>query len=627
MIKIKQITIEGMHNVIKKTYDFTKMTYLHGLNGAGKSTVMQAIQLALLGYIPGTNKTKTEIFRHANGRTMAVFLTIDVDGSEVKIQRVWYDTKPSVTSAVQIYPEGYDVTKLIADLELPIFNFNEFINMTANKLKDWFIEFLPSAKTSIDWDIALKEDLVVAGMTEIDEDLIHSSAETIRGYGLKGVDEIRKANEYFKASLSFNKKEAERVQSTIQSLIFYDDIDTSISEEDVRAAIADYQKKMRERDLTIDAAKRYEFMKKQLDEYSDCTFDCAENDTRHIEAAVVVDSSPAGIEVIQEKISEQSSTRSSFISEISHNQEQIAALKAKIDIMQGIINSKGICPFTSTECGSVKEMISKYEKEVAAYKTSIDTYTAEITSLKSKCNDCQSKIDSYNRDIRNIQNEATDAKRTMQSIKDRYKKYEQLKEAIGEPPVAEFDRTDYAALIKEQQDLLVKIEANKKYNELIDTLTADKFKIEQDIAAFTSWIKLTGVNGLQNNASSTSPFTDLAEHMDTYIQAVFGSSVRSKFNLESRANSFSFGIEKDGSYIPFNLLSSGEKCMYTLAMMLSIVAASKSLLKIVMIDDLLDHLDDINITKLFEALAKIDNIQMIFAGVKKVDGDFTVEVE
>ena len=166
----------------------------------------------------------------------------------------------------------------------------------------------------------------------------------------------------------------------------------------------------------------------------------------------------------------------------------------------------------------------------------------------------------------------------------------------------------------------------KKYNELIDILTEDKYKVESEIICYNSWIKLTGVNGLQSDDSAAKPFMDLAGQMDKYIQTVFGESVKSKFNIESKANSFSFGIERNHKYIPFNLLSSGEKCLYTLALMISLVDNSKSPLKIVMVDDLFDHLDDINAEKLFESLQKVNDIQMIFAGVKNISGDFVVEV-
>ena len=66
--------------------------------------------------------------------------------------------------------------------------------------------------------------------------------------------------------------------------------------------------------------------------------------------------------------------------------------------------------------------------------------------------------------------------------------------------------------------------------------------------------------------------------------------------------------------------------MYTLALMMGLVESSDSKLKLVMVDDLMDHLDDSNIQNLFDSLAKVPDIQMIFAGVKSVSGSFVVEV-
>ena len=66
-MKVKSVGISGMHNVTKQTYNFDNVNYLYGLNGAGKSTILQAIQLGILGYIPGTAKRPADIFKHANG--------------------------------------------------------------------------------------------------------------------------------------------------------------------------------------------------------------------------------------------------------------------------------------------------------------------------------------------------------------------------------------------------------------------------------------------------------------------------------------------------------------------------------------------------------------------------------
>ena len=64
------------------------------------------------------------------------------------------------------------------------------------------------------------------------------------------------------------------------------------------------------------------------------------------------------------------------------------------------------------------------------------------------------------------------------------------------------------------------------------------------------------------------------------------------------------------------MLSSGEKCLFTLALLMSIARFSDSDLKLIMIDDLFDHLDDANIDRVFESLLNVSDMQLIFAGVK-----------
>ena len=122
-MKLKSIYIDGLHNAVNKTYQLNDLVYFYGRNGAGKTTVLYAIQLALLGYIPGVHKNRESILKHSKNGHIVVKLDLEDVGNTITIERK-YDSK---SSKVTIVPETFDIKSIISDIELPIFNFNDFI--------------------------------------------------------------------------------------------------------------------------------------------------------------------------------------------------------------------------------------------------------------------------------------------------------------------------------------------------------------------------------------------------------------------------------------------------------------------------------------------------------------------
>jgi hypothetical protein len=194
-------------------------------------------------------------------------------------------------------------------------------------------------------------------------------------------------------------------------------------------------------------------------------------------------------------------------------------------------------------------------------------------------------------------------------------------------PATDKSDTELAQEIKVLQDNKMKAFANQKYNSTIDELTKKKFDLELELAIYKAWAKATDVNGLQTEIMKQ-PFNELADKMTQYIQTMYGNdSLKAHFNVEAKANSFTFGLIRDNKYIQYDLLSSGEKCLYTLALMICIIDNSKSPLKVVLLDDALDNLDDVAIENTFTALKNITNIQFILAGVKHSNNAADVVVE
>lgn len=589
-MRIKSITIQGMHKISDtKTYDMKDFTYLFGKNGAGKSTVMQAIQLAILGYIPGTDKNKTAILGHANGNGMSVTVTFD---NGMSIVRSWVKSGANITADAR-WTNGADPEKIVADTELPIFDFSEFIGLSANKLKDWFVNFFPTNNYSVDWNTELSNAVL---QLNADSNVISDMAAHItEDYGTD-INSVRKFNEECKAIISSKKGELTRVQSTIQSLIHYDDCDPMLDEITLKSNISAAE-------IVVDNLKakltKYEQYEKAKATIADV--ECI------IKNYADINDNPKYIEVCS-NISNMQKSISIANNTIARLQDDSAVLRSNINANQKIIDNQGVCPITQKKCSEIQTMIDSLLTDVESDTKTLNAYSGKNKAMHIQLQNFQDELAAYMREKANIEN----AYQKYQAIIDIYdKSFDGIsKDSILQELNAK--NTELAAL----RERLVQVQANAKYEALMETLTADKIRIELDIELYKAWEKLTSINGLQTKLMNQ-PFADFSTKMTKYIQKFYDrEDISAGFCLVEKANSFSFGLIRDGKYIPYDLLSSGEKCMYMLSLILTINDESKSEFKIVLVDDLLDHLDAENIYNTFITLYNSTSSQIIIAGVQ-----------
>lgn len=615
-MKIKSITIEGLHNVAEKTYTFGDLSYLYGKNGAGKSTALQAVQLALLGYIPGVDKKNEAILRHAKNKTLSVTCVLDNNGRDVTISRSWVSTGKTVTKGMSVTPEGFDIESILTDIELPIYNFSEFMNMTANKMKDWFINFLPNESAEVDWKKELTEAL--GDMKVIDDRLLDNTLNHINELPGEGVERVRAVNTYFKDYTSYLKGSLQKTQSTIQSLIHYDDCDEVADAEAIQAEI----NKLNEYLVKAAKIESVKEMNKRINEQIasiQVAGTCIEDDPDYAEIQ-------KAIKDTNEMITKFDADMKDIMVKKAELDAKVVELNADIRSKTTVTSGKGVCPYTKAECSSVKDLIAELDEEIRQDTAQINEHCKKLSELANSYKNSSLALQSAKATLQNNLSKA-------EAISSRYRELNRLRSQLQMEELIEGEEMstgEVRSKMTELQDKLAKAAANAKYNQLIDTLTADKFKTENSIEVVKVWTKLTDANGLQTTMMEK-PFEELAGKMDGYLHKMFNrKDINTHFNLSEKANSFSFGLVRDGKYIEFDMLSSGEKCMYTLALMMCLIASSKSPLKVVMIDDLLDHLDDMNAGKLFDALYKVKDIQFILAGVKlcdsKCSNDVVIEV-
>lgn len=596
-MKVQSITIEGMHGTDRKTYEFGDLTYLHGPNGIGKSTALQAIQLALLGYIPGTNKTKSGVFRHAKDRAMSVTLNLDDDGRSLMIKRSWVSAKSQIVDKVETIPDGLDVRSLIADIELPLFDFNQFVSMTANQLKDWFINFLPSDEVQTDWKAVLTNGLIDEGVVGADA-VVEQVVAEIASLNLSGMDEIRAANSMFKQGQSFKKSEVDRLTSTVRTLVHHDDVG-DLNLDQVQAKISEantFSDYCHQREMAV-ARNEDKLANLKALESEGITAASANEDPRGVEYL-------NNIETNQAKVDELRSVKDKL-------QSELEALLAERGALSAVLRGKGICSFTGKKCDDISRLYEEYVKRDAAI-------SEEAEQLREKINSAVSDLTMAESSIRADTQAHVDLMR-------KYDLRDKIKSTIVDVPYQNIAGTsaDWKQEALRLMDVASKIKANIQYEKLSQDVLKEKYAAELEAEAYKVFVKLTGVNGLQSQAGSSNTFLNFAANLAPKLAALFGDeTVGAGFDIQEKANTFSFGIYRNDTYIPYDLLSSGEKCIYVLALSVQLLEYSNSPLKLVMVDDLLDHLDDNRIQQVFDAATSgLGDAQFIFAGVKNVTAE------
>ena len=292
---------------------------------------------------------------------------------------------------------------------------------------------------------------------------------------------------------------------------------------------------------------------------------------------------------------------------IQESAKKQVELQYELDHLKAILDSKGICPITRDKCESIYTILDSTTRDY-------EKFLADMKRISSDIEDAKSHKTQVELQLTSIQNQ-------MNSIIQTYHSYDVLLAQLQTENFSlmnEYDITAYQNKLNEIFETIQKISAHDLYSSQVDRYVQDKFKVEQEIEIIKTWVKLTDANGLQTTLS-TSAFDELSQKLNRYIRQVFEPETRAAFYISSKANSFSFGIDRDGSYISYSNLSSGEKCLYMLALLTYICNNSKSDLKILLIDDSFDHLDEQNSDIIFRFVSNMKSIQYVFAGVNPVE--------
>lgn len=631
-MKVTKVIINNMHNVTSATYDLGNINYATGPNGAGKSTVLQAIQLALLGYIPGYPKKNSDIMKHSNNGMMSVEIQFD---NGYMIRRTYTRKKTTVSCDVITIPEDLDVASLTSQLSNITFDFGSFLSKSANEQKKWFISFLSkafeSSTNTVDIDEELNNTLEALGV-ETDVHIRNNVRQYLDVESCEdGLQYVKDIESSIKEGLSYEKGVQQSLQNTLNTLVLYEDV-SSMKEEDIINELDILRDRKSQLSEIQKEVMAYEYSCKQLQQFSNLA-DTLELDKQYSILKEQESELKNNIDRLNADIQQVVSAQATLREECDEfKSSKLTTIECDIQNIRSLANGSGMCPYSKKMCDDVKIYIEEASKKLDELK---DTYTKNkqeyenmIQSLKSMAED-----ESHSRTTLNdVMSKLSAVKNDMNAISLQYQARDNQKRNLPKKPESNMtyeEVSNQISFVADQIEIaninLGKIQSNAKYNELKEKIDKDMTICDFTVKALNSLKTRFGSNGLQQEVMER-PFEKLIDSITTYLQKTFGTkSIKAYFELSEKSNSFEFGFIRNDAKVPFEVLSSGEKCVYMLALQSSLVDKSEDL-KLIILDDVFDHVDTHNIERCIKAAKKFKNIQYVFATFNEIENMEDVNV-
>ncbi|MEN1968986.1 hypothetical protein WMZ97_13045 [Lentibacillus sp. N15] len=692
---IKKVVIENVKGTSVKQ-ELTGADIFVGSNGIGKSTRIEALGTALLGYVPGAGKTPSETFKlSSDNDSMKVGLELDefnfirTFSRNERKKKGTGETEVGFSEAVNVSPSKGEKTntKKKARIEQEVgsfpvmLDFEQFLGLSDSKRRD-FIYSLSSNNDS--WNKErlqhfLEDELLTTEIEVNDPDYYETLQEIINESleqfpdSFSFEDGLTALSDYIDDQLKYWNKNKKDTEGAVRSLA---DLKNQERETDRNARQnKDELKKLREKHMDLKEQLAKDTVKKQAHDKKMARMETLKSEISKLRSAPKHSNEEFEKQVVelQEKMKDVPESNSANYMEeadcLSKQSEQAKQeawnfkseyqkLESRRDQIQSTVNTinenKGVCviqkqischkdftPYVEHATKQIAELdgrmnelesqgIKKQEesqkfqdeaqkKRLEAQKDNnqfreVVNFNKQVTD---QINAIKEEISANNRKNENLQNNIDQLEKELTELEN------EPVDAIAPLDVLEKQQSSVAAQISELEE---KVQEQEKVKNKLQTLRQTMFEGKKAAMKADSYKDIKaqlGANGVRGLIVK-----EQLEPIKKDIEAnlkIMGIDYEVFFQTTSDSGQevFQFGWIKERK-TNFDSLSTGEKLIYLIAFMVTILERANPELKVLAIDNI-ENLDKGNFKNALEGLIKLsdklDNI--ILAGVvdaPNVDG-------
>lgn len=594
-----KIKIENYKAHASKVLPMEKLNFLNGKSGSGKSSVIESLYFLFLGEIPGVGKRSEDILKASTGTSINVALKLDND-------RV-YERKVEKGSNPKLFINGKQESDLDFTVDKELLSFYSYLDMSPKEKNEYLMNLLGGNAEITGHN--LLGDFIIAPENEEDKTLFKNIC-TLSGNYQSVMDEAVRLLEDERKIGKKKLKEAENAFSSVtDTRSFYDLSENQLKEKKKELKTLIEQRIELERNIS-ETARAEETAETNLKKKRKLTEDLKNCETSYKEKHAAF-TKLKYVDDLDADLKEKDKELLEIQKEIAKMEEERAAIVQKGQLIKQsnekmekniLILSKDdkSCPLNqNVKCST------NFQGEISKMKDDLKKLTNERNAMVSTYKEMTGKIDAMKAKLE-IQKEELKGLEKSKYVNIEYvnlaenlnylqAQISRMKEELQSIPTTTGDASLELMTLKAERNLLLKnISILQEEIEAGDKILI-KSSLQQEWTRTIARQKasLTFIESLLSSVKSegkgfiSKKIDQLSKHIAEELKEL---SFNGTFAFREDSKAITMGIERNGQFIDYAMLSKGEKLLFAVGIMTAFYKKNNAQtdFKVLIIDNVLD---------------------------------------